>query len=438
MSDPLVARAERAIAVGQLLEVAATNSQAADTRAAGALLTAELESVYPNLVASITDVNASCRRIGSACRAVGEYLIAVDNAVLPSLALPAYAAMEIAVAPLRLTVPSACRLTGDPGGTLETDPRLAWHTSGDSGSERGQNVMLQALEVMSNSNLIGPDEIGVIKLDNNNLIFIIPGVTDLSQYIEWAQGDADSPVGYNREHQSLRDTDQVAAGSAIERGVDGNPLAQLIEQFCDSNGVPPGTKIAVIGHSFGSDTAFDLAADAEFGGGPGGGGRYSVTDVIGFGYDNDSQYADITTDAHVLGVQNSNDLVVKAERKLRPGIEILGGVGEIGDSDIADGFERVRNGLARRWINRGRTGVVAHDDHQTNVVFAGGDQGVGHHPNNYKTPIAFADPTSASPIDQAILSAANNLAVNGFTGSGTLHAIDVSKPPSKPPKRERS
>ena len=78
----------------------------------------------------------------------------------------------------------------------------------------------------------------------------------------------------------------------------------LVEQ-----GVPLGSQIVIVGHSFGSDTALDLASDPSFNGPQG----FDVTHVVAAGYDSQPQLDDIPDRTNVLVLQNRDDVPVLVE-----------------------------------------------------------------------------------------------------------------------------
>jgi pimeloyl-ACP methyl ester carboxylesterase len=88
-----------------------------------------------------------------------------------------------------------------------------------------------------------------------------------------------------------------------------NAYARSVIGGLDACGIPKGARLMLVGHSFGADTALDLAADASFGGPDG----YRITHVVAAGYDSVPQLASVPGDTEVLVLQNHRDAVVIGE-----------------------------------------------------------------------------------------------------------------------------
>ena len=75
-------------------------------------------------------------------------------------------------------------------------------------------------------------------------------------------------------------------------------------------GVPAGSSLMIVGHSFGADTALDLAADREFNG-----GEYTVTHVVAAGYYSQPQLASVAAETSVTKPVHELSKSSSAKRK---------------------------------------------------------------------------------------------------------------------------
>jgi len=149
----------------------------------------------------------------------------------------------------------------DPGGTYSTREKLPFTGSRfhfDDASA-GRNAIVHALRDGSDVGDIAADEFAIISHGtgpNGKPTYTInlPGVTDLSK---------PSP-GWDPVHATVRDIDQAAAFSAHSNKVEDNLYAQMVMRALLVNEVPRGANLMIVGHSFGADTAADLAADGTF------------------------------------------------------------------------------------------------------------------------------------------------------------------------------
>ena len=166
------------------------------------------------------------------------------------------------------------RTSGDLAGgytvRTSTDPNRAVHAvSGSDDAGVGLNTILATLGHTGDEAQIFTDEFELIMITHNRFIVVLPGVTDLSR----------PHYGLNPYSRTVRDLDQYTLESNASVGVDGNRYAQMVMEALVSNGVPLGADVMLVGHSFGADTALDLAADARFNG-PGG---FNVTHAVARG-----------------------------------------------------------------------------------------------------------------------------------------------------------
>ena len=312
-----------------------------------------------------------------------------------------------------------------------------------SAQGRGRDLVIRALEDTADPDIILQDEFEAILHDNGNVTLVLGGVTDLS-----------SPdLGYNDEHRSLRDIDQEALPSSKSSLVEDNGYARRVQDWVEQQVrlgvIEPGAQTTIIGHSFGGDTALDLAADPHFNG-----ELLNVTHAVPVAYYNEPQFADVPAHTNVLVLQNIWDVPVLAE-----------GIGTIYHDDdeaqpadendpvfaaerlVVEGAEEVVDGASwviDRIVDGGEALIESevgievdvpdiphvefqHDDIrriEDNILlveFEGGFTGAGHHQDNYTGFLLRSD-------DLAVDAFLADLDAHGFTGDGTTVSVDVTKP----------
>ena len=339
---------------------------------------------------------------------------------------------------------------GDLGGTFGAEVRSPFFVVGTSGDARGRSLIARALADTASSAQIRADEFELVELANGRFLVVLPGVTDLS-----------SPhLGLDEGNRTVRDLDQHAYPSSMSTAVADNAYARLVWDSLDAAGVPRGADVMIVGHSFGADTALDLAADPGFNGPDG----YHVTHVVAAGYYSDPQLRHVDPSTDVLVLQNHRDAAVIAEAvghgNVTATVEDAGGFfSELASFDLAgalvhgagalyhgggaviDGVEytignaddlaEVGVGVITLDGDRVRDGagdfvtldprVTQVDDHQLVDVFTGGGEGVGHHPDNYIEHVTTVDDGRLRAFFESIDDA-------GYTVPGTSYAIDVSVP----------
>ena len=190
----------------------------------------------------------------------------------------------------------------DPGGTYSIEHRTGFTADGSGDLARGRHALTTMLDFTGDSTQLAEDEFGLVDHGNGHYTVVLPGVTDLS-----------SPnIGYNDRHRSVRDLDQEAAASNIFNGVDHNGYAQMVRHWIqdqiDAEAIPLGANIMLVGHSFGGDTAVDLASDPQFNG-----EMVNVTHVVSAGYASEHQLGSIPDGTEVLVLQNIYDVPTLAE-----------------------------------------------------------------------------------------------------------------------------
>ena len=268
----------------------------------------------------------------------------------------------------------------DLGGTYSTRPKAPfWGLgTGSPQAERGRALVTHALQDASPGGQIARDEFALIDHGigpNGARTYTVnlPGVIDLS-----------NPVpGFDPNHQSVRDMDQVAIHSAPTASLSDNRYAQMVATALEEVGVPAGSNVMLIGHSFGADTVLDLAASPAFT------ESYNVSHVVAAAYDSVPQLAEVSPEIDVLVLQNESDQAIALERFNR-----LMGQGD--ESVSIETFTHERRS------------------------FAGGlGRDLGHHPDRY---IDYLHETHDDELDRFFASVAEA----GFANSATSVAIDVS------------
>jgi len=270
------------------------------------------------------------------------------------------------------------RVTDEAGAQYKhVDPDdLPFYPTGSTPTERGRSAIVETLENTANSRQIQADEFEVIDHGNGKFTIVLPGVTDLSR----------PDAGLSEQHRSVRDTDVAAASSAANATIEDNLYAQMVREYIEQN-VPPGSDLAIVGHSFGADTAVDLASDPSFNG-----DQYNVTHVVAAAYRSESQLPSVQDGTEVLVLQNNRDLPVL--------VEDLGHVSSIEETFPSTG-----------------DGVIVDE-------FWGGRQGAGHHQNNYIDHVE----TTNSAENEAFFDSFADAGYADYEGDGNVTAVDVSVP----------
>lgn len=351
-----------------------------------------------------------------------EALFAQELEELLALQRPFTAAQSERVALLmnELAVLDAPFTVGAISGDLDsnfTEPRVGIPLHIDPGPavERGRDLIIRALRDTADPDQILRDEFEVFFHDNGNLTLVLPGVIDLS-----------SPrFGRDPETQSLRDLDQQAINSAFSTGVEDNGYAQRIvewtEEMVSAGVIAPGTQTTIIGHSFGGDTAFDLASDEHFNG-----ELLDVTHTFSAGYFSFPQLEHIPARTSALTTANIYDLVLLAEQLshvgVRPTDRIAYAAIEHGTNRTTRLLNRFRTiPLPRIDISKERVRSTAPNG--LHAEFEGGftATGVGHHQDEY---IDYLERVDDVKIEQFL----SELDDEGFTSNAVALSIDISDP----------
>lgn len=318
---------------------------------------------------------------------------------------------------------------GDPGGTYSAETRAPYAPAGRTDTDRGRAALERLLADTAVSSQLQNDEFELVRHDNGRYTLVLPGVIDLSRP-HW---------GLDDHSRSVRDVDQFALPSSADATVASNRYAQMVREYVRAN-VPPGAEVMIVGHSYGADTALDLAADPTFNNRTTG---VNVTHVVAAAYFNQPQLDDVPARTQVLVLQNARDAAVVGEgigytatearntvgraRNALDDLRELGGALLRGDAARVFGEGRELAGQVPRalpWPDAAAllgTGVERVDSHTLVARFDGGSEGVGHHQQNY---IDYLN-TTADPSVRAFMA---SLSRAGYAGAGQTQAVDVSVP----------
>lgn len=342
---------------------------------------------------------------------------------------------------------------GDRGGTGTRELRTPYAVTGATPVERGRQLAARALADAADASRLRPDEFGLVRFDDDHYLVVLPGVVDLSAF----------SLGWDRHHRSVRDLDRAAIGSAGSTNVAHNPYARSVWRAMAQAEVPRGAEVLIVGHSFGADTALDLAADPGFNGPAG----YRVTHVVAAGYFSGPQLPAVVPGTEVLVLQNRADLPVIAEAvgdagvldaagaaiavigavatldpagAVRHGARSLGHQLRVAGAAIghvagrADDAADLAAGLVAGDVGRARDGAVGLLTLEPGVrspapgrvvaVFHGGVAGAGHAPALYSEYLRAAD----DPAVTSFLAGMGAVVAGAAVGSGAMVAVDVSVP----------
>lgn len=349
---------------------------------------------------------------------------------------------------------------GDAGGTLSAEVRTPFAPLGSTPFALGAGIIAHALADTGDEDEVHVDEFQAIFHNNGKVTLVLPGVVDLSK----------PDYGLDEVHNSARDLDQHAVPSSLNSEIDSNVYAQLIVEWIETqiaNGViQPGTEILIVGHSYGADTAVDLASDPYVNG-----ELVNITHVIPAAYHTEPQLNDVVNGTQIGVLQNIYDLPVLAEGI---GGDLtglgLGLISPITDHEPMGGEGSGLAGLTRPLVEAGEgllslgaLGVNAVGDtvdllsgnpvlpsqptvpnlptdieilgDVVHVVpgqgfiaeFEGGFEGFGHHQNNY---IDYIESHDLPPVVTTMLTDIGNA---GYGEPGVSLAIDISVPDAPPP-----
>jgi hypothetical protein len=347
--------------------------------------------------------------------------------------------------------PSACPalafsgVVGELGDTFRSELRSPYDLESGEPSELGRQLVVRALQDTATPGQIRQDEFELVRLTDGRYLVVLPGVIDLTDF----------RFGLDGDNRSVRDLDRSAVRSSLGTSVAGNAYAEMVWEALVAQGVPLGSQVVIVGHSFGADTALDLASDRNFNGPDG----FDVTHVVAAGYDTRPQLDDVPDRTAVLMLQNRKDvpvLVETAEHVVTQPLEdareivdsafdldvggVLGGafgvVWHSTQSAVAPAVHvatRVDDVAGELWhrdlLDAAEDAVLPipnterHGDAQVEVVFDGGWGDYGHDQRHY------VDYLTATP-DPLVLGFLGSLAA-GTAVAGSALAVDVSVPDRK-------
>jgi hypothetical protein len=340
--------------------------------------------------------------------------------------------------------------SGDLGGTGDVERRIPYTTARATPVDRSRALLGRAFSDLDDECSIRADEFAVVRVSAERWVVVLPGVVDLTA----------PRLGWDPDHRSVRDLDRAAIGSSRSTSTADNPYARSVAAGLDAAGVPNDAELLIIGHSFGADTALDLAADPGFNGPDG----RRVTHVVAAGYHSTPQLGDVPDGTTVLVLRNRSDVVVLAEEVGRSGIvdavaeridavrsmlrfDLSGAAGHVGAASSADAsiWRSMASRLASDWQDVARltagiaagngaavaaaahefatadVGVTTPNPGQVVSVFEGGTRGGGHHPSNYRAHVIGTD-------EPEVVAFLRSLDTAGYTAGGRMFAVDVSVP----------
>ncbi len=331
---------------------------------------------------------------------------------------------------------------GDAGGTYQSESRAPFSVEGSNYGERGRAVITRTLDDTGSPLQIQSDEFEIIRHENGLYTVVLPGVTDLS-----------SPhFGLDENNQTVRDLDQFAERSSHNSLVEDNAYAAMVKEYVSQH-IPAGSNVMLVGHSFGADTALDLASDPTFNNPDSG---VNVTHVVAAAYFSQPQIGNVQDHTDVLVLQNTEDLAVNVEGVGHTRVEAADFVSSTVDTGVDTGRNLLGlgNSIFRRdtagFIENGSglintadsvgqrattlpypdalallsSGVSQPTDNSIVVRFEGGNEGFGHHQNNYTEFVSDSSiDHSNNPTVEAFY---ESIAQAGYDQDGDSFAVDVS------------
>ncbi len=363
----------------------------------------------------------------------GLVVLALVNLAMTAglVALAAFAALPphlkaLVIAKVAALVSDLLRVPrdGDPGGTYEMTVEGVWPDA----EEDGRAALVAALDLTADGAVVDADEFALVQLENGKYILVLPGVTDLTN----------PRPGLNPYNRTVRDVDQHALPSSTSTGMDDNLYAQMVAEAMRRQGIPPGSEIMIVGHSFGADTALDLAADPRFNG-P---GAYTVTHVAAAAYHSGPQLAQVPSGTEVLVLQNNKDAAVQVENAGYHPVGLLdsfddaldrfidrdpaGGFGELQQTGqhaagLAGDAAGVRYGGRSPIADTQQPGIHQPRPDQVVSVFDGGSAGAGHAQSNYTDYLTTHTSTAVAGFEGSVGS-------SGYGAPGQIVTFDVSIP----------
>jgi uncharacterized protein YukE/pimeloyl-ACP methyl ester carboxylesterase len=190
-----------------------------------------------------------------------------------------------------------------------------------SDQSRGRDLIADALEATEDYTTdadgnkiaeIDTDEIQVRKLSDGSYVVVLPGVTDLSNAVT----DPSTLVGGN-DDDTARKVWNAKDSALRERQ---NRYAEMVKVALQRAGVPPGSDVTIVGHSYGAYTAVDLANDDAFNSADGTSTGYHVRvkRVVAVAADTDWKLKRTPTETDVVIFNSRDDSVYQAEAQADP------------------------------------------------------------------------------------------------------------------------
>lgn len=193
----------------------------------------------------------------------------------------------------------------------------------------GRDAVLAAMQGLAEEDRIARDEIEIRALDNGRYIVVLPGVTDLSEGFDRfvdqirEEGPLGAPGAGRDAVEAWADNDEptvrkmrYAYEAALRDDTTVNEYSVVTIDALEAAGVPPGSEVMIIGHSFGAYAAMDLAADGDFNAAHGNepaGYHVEITHVIAAGAETDWRFDDVPAGTSTLVLNNRFDGVYRAE-----------------------------------------------------------------------------------------------------------------------------
>lgn len=355
-------------------------------------------------------------------------------------------------------------------GFLAEERREDFESSGGTDAAAGISSVVEALEHTADPDRIAPDEFEIVHLDNGKIMIVLPGVTDLTDTL--AAGVTGNVPGVAQElgldpnNRTVRDTWIVAEDSLGSASVENNLYARYvqsqIEKGIADGSIPRGADVMIVGHSFGADTALDLASDPTVNG-----ELVNITHVVAAAYDSQHQLGAVQPGTKVAVLQNNYDAAIVMEGlagvNLSPiGNAVEAGAVQAGESaynvggsivnGATEGAAEVTENVAEGTVNAASSvgnfflpgdpfGRVEYEFDGTNIQdvdwtgptttnvtndivvsqFSGGVGGAGHTQNHY---ISYIQGQGGTELHDFF----SDVAASGYTGNGAAIAVDVSIP----------
>lgn len=325
--------------------------------------------------------------------------------------------------------------SGDAGGTFLMRRTRPYRAVGANPSDRGRSLLVRALRDTAPGSRIADDEFEAIFHRSGAITLVLPGVIDL-----WPLD-----AGFDDDHRSARDLDQHAVPSSRSTGIAENGYAAAVstwvERQIDQGAIAAGAPVLIVGHSFGADTALDLASDAFFNG-----QLVTVTSVLAAGYYSDPQLDSVQPGTSIGVLRNVLDLVVSTEgiahrdfpdgrlaveateRMVNTGLRATNGLAAFGERLISSmagdlgAQSDIDLGRVPERIELVGPSVKALGDGGFIAEFDRGFKGAGHHPANY---VRFLQTPHLNERMQGYLGIVGN---SGHGTDGIAVTVDISMP----------